>query len=219
MKMSTMKTFASLILCLGLFLSTTQAQELSKEEKKELKDRAKEFKKNPEMLKVLLDDYEELQEEIGDIRSENRQMAEKVRVAEAELQLKDDKLLSLESDVAALNTQLMQAQAELSERSRGVPENVDNTPQPNMMEGLVYKIQIGAFGKRNVDEGLMTTDNMDVETEAGLQKVLVGEFRDFEKAKTLQEELIAMGVKGAWVVAYQDGVRIPLKDALNGANM
>ncbi len=219
MKMSTMKTFASLILCLGLFLTATQAQELSKEEKKELKNRAKEFKKNPEMLKVLLDDYEELQDEIGDIRSENRQIQEKLRVAEAELQLKDDKLLSLESDVAALNTQLMQAQAELSEQPRGVPENVENTPQANRIQGLVYKIQIGAFGKRDIDEDLMTTDNMKVESEAGLQKVLVGEFRDFEKAKTLQEELIAMGVKGAWVVAYQDGVRIPLKDALNGANM
>jgi len=219
MKMSTMKTLVSFLLCLGLFLTTTQAQELSKEEKKELKNRAKEFKKNPEMLKVLLDDYEELQNEIGDIRSENRQMAEKLRVAEAELQLKDEKLLSLESDIAALNTQLMQAQAEARESSRGMPENVDSTPRPNMSNGLVYKIQIGAFGKRNIDEDLMTTDNMNVENEAGLQKILVGEFKDFEKAKTLQEELIAMGVKGAWVVAYQDGVRIPLKDALNGANL
>jgi len=218
MKISTIQSLTSLLLCLGLFLTSAQAQELSKDEKKELKQRAKEFKKNPEMLKVLLDDYEEVQSEIGDIRSENRQLEEKLRVAEAELQLKDDKLLSLESDIAALNTQLMQAQQAAAERSRGVPENVENE-QPVMADGLVFKIQIGAFGKRNIDEGLMTTDNMDVENEAGLQKVLVGEFRDFEKAKTLQEELIAMGVKGAWVVAYQDGIRIPLKDALNGTNM
>jgi len=118
-----------------------------------------------------------------------------------------------------LDIQSTQLEAKLEAEKKG---NLDKekalSQRQQELNRLVGQIR-GAFGKRNIDEDLMTTDNMNVENEAGLQKILVGEFKDFEKAKTLQEELIAMGVKGAWVVAYQDGVRIPLKDALNGANL
>ena len=62
----------------------------------------------------------------------------------------------------------------------------------------------------------MNSENLNVEESAEYQKVVVGQFRDYEKAKNLRDELKQMGVKGAWIVSYRDGQRITVKEALGG---
>jgi predicted nucleic acid-binding Zn-ribbon protein len=192
-------------------MTTAQAQELSKEAKKELKKKAKEFQKNPEALQMMLEEYDELQTEVSQAESAKRKLEQDVQVLTAESQLKTDKLTGLQSENEMLQMQLVEARTTLPEQPKGVPAEVETSQE--MLAGVVYKVQIGAYKKRQIDEELMSTDNMDVEEQAGLKKVVVGQFRDFDRAKSLQDELVAMGVKGAWVVAYQDGNRIPLKDA------
>lgn len=214
------KMFMIVFLCVSVAITTTQAQGLSKDEKKELKKKAKEFQKNPEALQMMLEEYSELQSEVSQIQATKRKLEEDVNVLTAENQAKTQRLSALESEKEQLQLQLVEAKTTMSEQPRGVPQPTGTAPE--MVNGIVYKVQIGAYKKRQIDEALMSTENMDVEEEEGLTKVVVGQFRDFDRAKALQDELIAMGVKGAWVVAYQDGARIPLKDARavsTGTNM
>lgn len=47
-----------------------------------------------------------------------------------------------------------------------------------------------------------------------MYKYTVGNFNDFNKAMNLQKEIRTNGFKEAFVVAFKDGKRINMKDAL-----
>ncbi|MGB3617563.1 MAG: hypothetical protein WBA12_05545, partial [Catalinimonas sp.] len=88
------------------------------------------------------------------------------------------------------------------------------TPAP----GLMFKVQIGAF--RNQDLSAYTTHpNFGGEqAEDGTRRYTLGAFNDYWRADTFKKYLRKMGVKDAWVVAYRDGQRIAMRDALEGVN-
>jgi hypothetical protein len=77
--------------------------------------------------------------------------------------------------------------------------------------GVWFRVQIGAYEERRIDKSLETTDQLTLEQQNALQKVALGRFRNYADAKQLQSQLQAMGVKGAWVVSYRDGVRVPIE--------
>lgn len=77
--------------------------------------------------------------------------------------------------------------------------------------GVWFRVQIGAYEERHIDKSLETTDQLSLEQQNDLQKISLGRFRNYEEAKQLQDQLQAMGVKGAWVVSYQDGQRVPIE--------
>ena len=60
------------------------------------------------------------------------------------------------------------------------------------------------------------SSNFGVENKDGLQKFTIGVFRDYWEADTFKKYLREMGVKDAWVVSYKDGVRVPIKEVLEG---
>ena len=48
------------------------------------------------------------------------------------------------------------------------------------------------------------------------QKLTIGVFRDYWEADTFKKYMREMGVKDAWIVPYQDGQRVEIKDVLEG---
>lgn len=85
--------------------------------------------------------------------------------------------------------------------------------------GLVFRVQVAA-GPNQVDPAFFKnkyglSDAVVLEEHEGLNKYVVGEFGSYRPAKTFSNELRDNnGVDGPFVTAYNDGVRIHVKEAL-----
>lgn len=215
------KSISLMFLALFLFGFYANAQEFSKEDKKNWKKQAKEYKNNPEALKAMTERVQILETDLSKITTEARQLRQTVNSLEIERSQKDSRISGLENQVRDLTEQLTAARTELLQKeSRPAREVVTErgstvTATPDM-SGIVFRVQLGAFKKRQVNGALTTDPNLLVEDENGLQRVTIGHFREFEKAKELRDHIVAMGVKGAWVVPYKNGERISLKEAMKG---
>lgn len=86
--------------------------------------------------------------------------------------------------------------------------------------GLVFRVQVAA-GPNQVDPSFFKdkyglSDDVVVEEHEGLYKYVVGEFGSYRPAKTFSNELRDNNsVDGPFVTAYNDGVRIHVKEALD----
>lgn len=85
--------------------------------------------------------------------------------------------------------------------------------------GLVFRVQIAA-GPNQVDPAYFQqkygiSEAVVIEEHEGLFKYVLGEFGSYRPAKTFSNELRDnSGVEGPFVTAYNDGVRIHVKEAL-----
>jgi hypothetical protein len=86
--------------------------------------------------------------------------------------------------------------------------------------GLVFRVQILA-GPKSVDPSVLAskyniTEAISIEQHDGLNKYIVGEFGSYRPAKTFCNELRDNNnVEGPFVTAYNNGVRIHVKEALD----
>lgn len=80
----------------------------------------------------------------------------------------------------------------------------------NFDKGVVFRLQIAASDK--LDLAVSNEYDLRVEQDGKMKKYTLGNFRNFEKADSFKNCLPEIGVKGGWIVAYKDGVRVPLKD-------
>ena len=81
--------------------------------------------------------------------------------------------------------------------------------------GLIFRIQLGAFSKKQPKNKFHNANIMEIKGDDGLWKYLyTGSFKTVEEAATKKIDLaIDFGVKDAFIVAYKNGKRIKLKDA------
>lgn len=115
-----------------------------------------------------------------------------------------DQLSQLQSENRALREQLTDSQSRLATVTQEMQASSDKY-------GTWYRVQIGAYGERRIENDLETTDKLSLETQDDLQKTAVGRFRNYEDAKRLQTHLKSIGLKDAWIVTYKDGVRVPIE--------
>lgn len=106
-----------------------------------------------------------------------------------------------------LTQELQYTQEQLASMTRQMQAASDNY-------GVWFRVQIGAYEQRNIDQELETTEGMELESQDDIQKVSLGRFREYEKAKRLQEQLKSMGVTDAWIVTYKDGERVPIESVI-----
>jgi hypothetical protein len=107
-------------------------------------------------------------------------------------------------DVYNLNQELKYTQEQLANMTQQMQAASDDF-------GVWYRVQIGAYEDRSIDSDLETTEGLSLEGDDDLQKVVLGRFRTYEKAKRLQDHLKTMGVADAWIVTYKDGERVPIE--------
>lgn len=188
-----------LLFAFALTALPAQAQKLSKEEEKKYKTLAKQYKKNPAMLASMMEKYDAYKEE-------NAEMIEKVNLLEASAQRKDSRIDELEEQTGILQAQLANAQAAIKDKK----EQPTMPKKDEWSQGVVFRVQIGAFQDKKMPQDWDTADGMDLEAEASMQKVVVGQFRNYAGAKDMKDRLRKMGVKGAWIVSYRDGARVPI---------
>jgi hypothetical protein len=78
-------------------------------------------------------------------------------------------------------------------------------------------VQIGAFRDKNLQKYFKNHKNFSGEVDAdGTKKYTLGCFKDYWEADNFKKYMREMGVTDAWIVAYKDGKRVPIKDVLEG---
>ncbi len=160
---------------------------LTKSEKKEWKKKANYYKRNPHQLKALQEKHISYKEQLAQKNHE---------IGMAEIETND------------LRKQLALAKTTIWEMTEKM--NIDSLSPNNV--GVVFKLQVGAFAETKLPTDLEEAKKVDVEDIGGLQKIVIGSFRDYEKAERLGVYLKQMGIHDAWIVAYEDGERVPIEE-------
>ncbi|HMV07790.1 MAG TPA: Ezrin/radixin/moesin family protein, partial [Cyclobacteriaceae bacterium] len=175
----------TLLFCLVLLFAGTESfAQLSKQEKKEWKKKAKEFKKNPAALKTLTEEKKVADDNVATLTNQTKQL-------QATISDKDAKIAELEDQLSRMRSELTAAKAELAQ----LKENPVINPM-DFSKGVVFKVQIGAFKNKDLKKYFDNNPNFGGEaTDKGDQKLTIGVFRDYWEADTFKKYMREMGVK------------------------
>ncbi len=198
-----------IIICLALIFSGSQVfAQLSKAEKKEWKKKAKQYAKNPASLKEMTEAKQTAESQLTKLNGDMKQM-------QSTLSDKNARIAELEDQLARMRSELSSSQAQLAE--------LKANPVINPMDfskGVVFKVQVGAFRNKDLSKYFDNNPNFGGEAaakdSADPQRITIGIFRDYWEADTFKKYMRDMGVKDAWIVPYNDGQRVELKDVLTG---
>lgn len=193
-------TSFSLIFFVALGFSATA--QMSKDELKEWKKKVKELQ--PEQLKSLLDQNRSLQSQTASLKSELAGVDDK-------LADKDEQISSYQDQIVKLRNQLAEAKSKPA-----TPASLDPEGGINENVGVIFKVQIGAYTKKDLSKYDKNATNFNQESNDGLNKFTVGAFRDYWEADTFKKYLREMGVKDAFIVSFKDGQRVDIKEVLEG---
>jgi len=209
-----MKFQPTLLLCFILiFSSQVFAQEISKEEKKKWVKIAKQYKKDPASLKMLTEERDQYRRQAQDTQ---RQM-NNAQAGEAQAQ---NNAAILQADVARLDKELMEAKALIrrltmeNERFKAAMKPTTPTNEMGNNAGIVFRVQVGAFTTGRIPQKFQNMPDMIIEREGNTQKVLLGNYRGIDDARSRVNQLKRQGTTEAFVVAYKDGKRISISEAL-----
>ena len=194
-----------MLLAVGQLHAQKKSKKSNKDELKHWKNEVKKYKKNPLALKALTEDYKQF-------KTENIELQDKVNSFESERSNDIKKIAQLEREISNLNNSLMAAE----ENARQMALKQEDLADKGFMAGTVFRVQIGAYAETSIPGDLDgAEDELELEEEDGLQKILVGQFREIGKAEELQEYMKTIGVSDAWIVPYRDGIRITMEEAMN----
>ncbi len=205
-----MKKFTFFI-CLLLVVASTQATYAQKEAKQLRKEWAKRLKNtDPLEFKKLIEEREEAAEELKRLNDSTADLKRKLdsKSFEADTLRKSLTTLRANIDVASAPQVNTIDATRVGLQRRGISHT----------EGLIYKVQIGAFKNKNLEKYLDNHVNFsgDIDDD-GTKKYTLGYFNDYWEADNFKKYLREMGVRDAWIVSYKDGKRVSMKDALEGA--
>lgn len=193
----------TLLFCVALLFAGATYAQLSKQEKKEWKKKAKTYSKDPASLKQFTDDKQS---------ADNQVAALNKRVTDLQRSMgeKDARIAELEDQLSQMRGQLNSTRAELAQ--------LRESPKINPMDfskGVVFKVQVGAFKNKDLAKYFDNNPNFGGEVkENEPQRVTIGIFRDYWEADQFKKYMRDMGVKDAWIVPYRDGQRTEIKEVL-----
>ena len=196
-----MKKYTTLFLIVFcLSGSLTVLGQMSKEEKQEANEWKKKMKSlTPEQYKSLLDENKNLKSQMTALNAELSGIDQMIKE-------KDDQISQFEKQADALRNSIAAA---------GKASALASAKRPTE-KGVVFKVQIGAFERKDLSKFLENSDSFFGEVgEDGLMRYTLGIFRDYPEADNFKKYMLEMGVSDAWIVSYNDGVRVPLKEVLD----
>jgi hypothetical protein len=86
--------------------------------------------------------------------------------------------------------------------------------QVETIKGLFFTVQVGVYSKPVALDKLFNISPLNSElTETAKVRYTTGVYLDTEKARVRKDATVALGVKDAFVTAYLNGKRIPMRDA------
>ncbi|MDX1905560.1 MAG: SPOR domain-containing protein [Bacteroidia bacterium] len=195
-----------LIACCGFcyLMPGIALAQLTQEEEKFWKEKAKMYVKNPRSLAA---EFENYQDQIQELKNMNKDLSTKLAAAQ-------------NSDlVDSLRWALIQAEGEIKsikaqkDKLERAYKSQKTAGDQGIKTGLVYRVQIGAYVLHQMNNAPKSGDDFVEEKADGFNKYVIGGFRTVEEANGFRDELRKMGMKDAWVVPYIDGVRVSQEEA------
>jgi len=181
--------------------------QLTKQEKKEWKKKLK--KTSPEQFKRMYDENASLKSEVSSMQGQ-------LSSVQASMGEKDAKIAELTEENRKMEAQVNAAKKAIAKAKQDAEAQPVSTGGIGD-DGVVFKVQIGAFRNKDLSKYFENNENFGGETDAdGVQKITLGKFRDYWEADTFKKYLREMGVNDAWIVPYKDGTRVAMKDVLEG---
>lgn len=202
----------NLVLILVIFFCISAVDvataQLTKKEKKEWKKKLK--KTSPEQFKRMYDENASLKSEVSSIQGQLSSL-------QAGMGEKDAKIAELTEQNRKMEAQVNAAKKAIAKAKQEAVAQPSTTVVAVNENGILFKVQIGAFRNKDLSKYFDNNENFGGETEAdGVQKITLGKFRDYWEADTFKKYLREMGVNDAWIVPYKDGTRVAMKDVLEG---
>ena len=189
-----------LFVFLGFFCFLTLSPALAQMTRQERRGLRKELRRmSPEDLDRMREQEAAMQDKISDLSRRTSQLQD-------EIQDKDKQITALKNDIVRLET-------ELKNRTQEVRELRDKDEQWD--RGVVFRVQIGAFKDYDFQDVVGSSPQLKYEEDSNWQKYIMGNFRDYDEADKLKKHLRRTGVRDAWIVPYEDGKRVPLKEVLD----
>ena len=86
--------------------------------------------------------------------------------------------------------------------------------QVETVKGLFYTVQVGVYSKPTALDKLFNITPLNSErTETNKIRYTTGVFVDMDRARARKDQTVTLGVKDAFITAYLNGKRIPMRDA------
>ncbi len=202
---------AVLLLSLGSFSALAQKKkeelpELTKEETKAFKKKKKEM--DPLLFKDFYEERERLKKEFGSLQRQVTNVGGIVTEKDKEIERLKLVLDSLRNAANVNTTAGGTTEATATPTVGGSGEDYT--------KGLVFKVQVGDINEAKLNgEVFQGNEQYTVEKdEDGKLKYTLGYFRAYDEANDFKGHLRKIGVKVAWIVAYRDGKKQNMKDAV-----
>lgn len=176
------KLLLPLLMFTMLFVGV-DAQNLSKQEKKQVKKELKTFKKNPESY---ISGKEKTKNELKDLRNEVSNLKD-------QLAQRNSEIGSLKDEIAALKIKNLELENAASK--------VEEAPE------LGFRVQIGYYKVFDINKYLVEPKTVVSEEIDGANRYSIGYFTDLEQAVEFRNDLRKMGIKDAFVSKYNRGSR------------
>lgn len=210
-----MKTTRTFILLLGIFVATVavaQTEDVRPLTKKEKKEWRKKKKRMSE------EDFRMLYEQNTAMKATIASSEGEIASLESQVSSKDEQISDLQKQVTRMQAAYQAAQRELENlKAQSAAQPAYN---PNVVNGedfsvgVVFKVQVGAFRKMDLEKYAETSKEFNQEEMEELRRYVIGNFRNYEDANVLKRYLREMGVQDAWIVPYKDNKRVPLKEVI-----
>lgn len=130
-----------------------------------------------------------------------------------------DALISDENERQAIAAKLLEDQNVNQDNSSSAStDNSNSISIPSPQSGIFYKVQICATRKSPARNGKFfeqkykVTDDVELTNHEGWKKYIIGSFTSYESAKEFGEKTRSL-VKDAFIVAYDNGVRVSVTEA------
>lgn len=167
------------------------------------------YKKNPAALQTYMEDCEASQAALTTARQDIASMRSQTGSANQDMNALRNNLTNAQMENDQLRSQITQLQAAATANN----DRLD-TDQQTVVAGVIFQVQLGAFAQNTVNPDMSTGNALELQEQNGVQKVVVSQFRTYTNAAQLRDRLKQMGVKDAFVVAKNNGVRITVPEAL-----
>jgi septal ring factor EnvC (AmiA/AmiB activator) len=172
------------------------------------------YKKNPDALRQLVEDCEVTEGQLATTRQQINEYRTQSSAANQDITALRANLTTAQMDNDKLRQQVADANTRAAAAAASATNDRLDTDQQTVVAGVIFQVQLGAYAKNTVNPDLSTGNALELQEQNGVQKVVVSQFRTYASAAKLRDRLKIMGVTGAFVVAKNNGTRIPVPEAL-----